>query len=363
MIKLEAEVTTLSHAVSQAARIAPNKGAAHDRAAGIVLEVSGFGDESLVVKATNLEVTYRQNVNVLDVSGDQKDATWRLPADLLAGTMSHLPIEGTKVMLADKGDGYVYLVSGKTKAKFRQIVGSSYPEWEPFDEALLKPATDFAKRAQQVAWAVDRKDHGALGGVHMTGDVMVATNRAALAIAPCSIPVEAPVTAPLQLIAGLIRNTGEVLLRATDDQLQVMTDHDTQITSTLIAPKFPDYSGINALAFPHSFTFQRDPVVEAIQRVLVIVKAERDVPVMKFDIADGAITLTCTVPEVGTITEELAISGGTEHSFKLTPTLLLDALNGTDRSVITLDHGADPLKPFRLTDDDGYVAILTPRAA
>lgn len=359
MITADFEVNTLNAAVQTAARIAPNKGSAFDKAAGIVVEVD-FGDPPATVRATDLDTTYFQKVAVLSVTGDQNKAIWRVPAALFAGALGHLPL-GSTVTLTDKGDSWLYLKCGKTKAKFRVIDADGYPELDWFDKSGLKPVEGFAKRINQVSWAANPKHHGVLRGVHITGDHMIATNGSAIAVTECSVPVAAPVTAVASQVAFLARNHPEVLI-AADDRLRVSLDHDTQVTSTLLAGAFPSLSALDRFTFPHEFTFSRDDLATAIERLLVVLAGERNIPIMTFNIEPDHIKLTTTVDEVGTIVDQLEVSADISHKFSLQPTVLLSAVKASDRQTLTFHHTDDPLHPFKVSDDDGYFAVLMPVA-
>lgn len=356
------ETATLADAVAKANRVAPTKGPAFDKAAGIVLAVdpNAVGDQAVVI-ATDLEVGYRQSMTVLEVS----DAvTWRLPASLFHGVMSTLPMHaGSTVRLADNGDGNVYFLSGKTKAKLNQIVGE-YPMVDPFDASKLVVAPDLARRLAQVGWAADARGSGVLSGVHLDGEMLIACNRSSLVMVPCIVPVDRPVTAPLVELAALIKNTSEVMIRAADDHLELMPDWHTQATSVIYTEQYPNVRGLMNDNSTGQMIVNADHLLAALERVLVLVKAER-YPVTTVVISENAMTLTVDVPGVGKVAAELDVVGGeTGEPFQISfsPDVLKMALMGSGRPHATIAYGPTRVSPLWLRDDNDYVSLMMPRA-
>jgi DNA polymerase III sliding clamp (beta) subunit (PCNA family) len=357
------EVPTLADAISKANRVAPTKGASLDRAAGIVIEVDPYNvNEPVLVKATDLEVTIRQHVNVLEM-GDEA-VTWRLPASLLHGIMSTLPMgSGNHVKLWDTGDSNVYFQCGKTKAKLRQI-GGDYPAIPAFDPALLVPAANLAQRLAQVAWACDgRGSGGVLSGVHMDGDFLFACDRASLAMVPCVVPVDRPVTAPLSDISAIIKNTSEVSIRASDRRLELMPDPYTQASSILFVEEYPNVKGLIRDTHTHELTVNSAAMLATLERTLVLVKSER-LPTTTITIGDAFLKMEMDVPEVGKVVDEIEVIGGsTGEPFVMafSPQTLKESLHASGRPTVTIQYGPDALSPVKLKDDAGFFSLLMPR--
>lgn len=363
MKKATFEVATLADAVNKASRIAPSKGSAFDRAAGVVLEVDPTEPDTVVIKSTNLQMSFWQRVNALSV-GDEA-ATWRLPSNLLNSIMGTLPMgSGSNITLAEKepSDGYVYFKAGKTKAKLRYILGD-FPEITPIDPTTLKPAAGFARRMQQVAWACDKNINGVLGGVHIDGTHLYACDKQVAARVPCLVPVEEPVTAPLAELSALIKNTSEVAMRATDTHVLLMPDEFTQMSSVLYATEYPQVGPLFAREqYNMTLTVQVERLMAALGRMLVLVKSER-YPVTTIEIERGVMRLEMEVPEVGRVDDEVEVEGGDHDTFRLafTPDNLTDALNASGRPKVTLDYGPTDLSQIRVRDDNDFVAVIMPR--
>jgi DNA polymerase III sliding clamp (beta) subunit (PCNA family) len=356
------EVATLADAIAKANRIAPTKGAAHDRAAGIVVEVDPSALEAVIVKSTDLDVTFRTVVSVLEL-GDEP-VTWRVPSQLFNGIMSTLPIgQQATVRLAENGDGNLYFLCGKTKAKLR-LIPAEYPSWSPFATDDLATVPGLARRLQQVAWATDSKGNGILSGVHIDGEYLYGCDRTNLAIVTCKVPVDRSVTAPLTDIASLIKNTSEVSMRAGRDRIELMPDSWTQTTCILFAEEYPNVRNLlNKVHSTGEVLVAAEALVAALDKMLVLVKSER-MPVTTIKIGDGTLSLEMEVPDVGKILDELEVVGGeTGETFVISfsPDALKNALMASGREKVTIKYGPTHLSPIVVEDDNEFMALMMPR--
>ena len=355
------EVATLADAVAKANRIAPTKGAAHDRAAGIVVEVNPNSLEPVILKSTDLDVTFRMVVNVLEV-GDEP-ITWRVPSQLFNGIMSTLPLGGqSTVRMAENGDGFVYFLCGKTKAKLRLITGD-YPLWEPFAMDDLTNVPGLARRLTQVAWATDSRGSGVFGGIHIDGEFLYGCDRQNMAMVPCVVPVDRPVTAPLSEITSLIKNTSEVAMRAGTHHIELMPDAWTQTTCVLFAEEYPKVRNLLKNNQSGEIGVVSETLTAALDKMLVLVKAER-YPTTTIKIGDGSLYLEMEVPDVGKIADEIEIVGGEKTDpFVITfsPDSLKQALAASGREKVTIKYGPTSLSPMLLTDDNQFLSLMMPR--
>lgn len=361
------EIAALADAVNKANRIAPNKGAAFDRAQGIVFDIDPlrFGEECLIM-STDLDVTFRAKVNFMEV-GDTK-CLWRISSSLVNGFMSTLVVgSGASVTLQEfaKDPSCLYFVSGKTKAKLRFISGD-FPTIDAYDPDQLATVPNFAKRLAQVVWACDAKgSSGPLAGVHLDGQRLIACDRQALAMVPCVVPVDRPVTVPLSDVSALIKNTAEVAMRADTFHLQIMPDAWTQATCVLIGDQYPNVVPLLKESYTKSFEISNEVWKNALERTMVMSKSER-YPVTTLEIGDGTLKIEIDAGEAGRIVDEIDIKGGQvseTEPFRVifTPTILQSALAASGRPTIMVDYGPTPFSMVRLRDDNEFQCIIMPR--
>lgn len=355
------ETATIADAVGKAARIAPSKGVAFDKSAGIVLEIEP-GSGIVVLRASNLEVTYREEVRALEV-GDEA-ARWRLPSELFADVLAGLPIgSGASTSLtADPKSGWIHLKSGRRRSRFSQIHGD-FPEFPKFDDTGLEAVPDFAMRVKQAAWAAD-KAQPPWSGVHIDGETITATDRYRLVRVPCAVPIEQPITVPMTILTPILRDTMMTRLKAEERRLLLMPDEYTQITSAIFDATYPTKERLEGVArkdFMAQIELDRQEFLDTLSAMLVMVKSER-YPRMHMDFHAGELQLFMQVPDKGEIedTIEVAYSGEDFH-IEVTPQYLTHALNASSRPKVTMKFGPLPTQNLGISDSDDYHAWIMPR--
>jgi DNA polymerase III sliding clamp (beta) subunit (PCNA family) len=355
-------VATLAAAVERAARIAPNKGAAFDKAAGIVLEVDPEA-QSAWLRATDLDVMYREEVRDVADYGDDR-VTWRLPSTLFAGILAGLPLD-KEVTIKDDGERRVRIFCGKKQAKLRTMPTDLYPEWPRVEADGLQEVPAFSQRVSQVAWAVD-KDRVPLVGVNIDGVNLNATDGYRMARVPCPVPLEEPVTVALSTLAPILKNLpGEVSLAATSETLLMRVGEEIEAICALFAKKYPDIQqAIDKRGeFSLNVRVHRQALYDAMNSMLVLVKNER-YPRMNFEFVEGSIALFMTVPETGDMTDVVDAEfddNDASLSIDFTPEYLLKALDGCSSEYVKLSLGPSNRAMVRVKDDD-YVAYVMPLA-
>lgn len=363
-MKIVCETGTLADAVNRAARVSPTKGAAYEKAAGVVIVFDGT---SVYVMATDLEVTYRQVFAPAHASPDP--FTWRLPAEVLSGFIGGLPMHdgSTVTMEFDSLQGQVVVSSKKTEARFNTIDLGGFPIPHLYPTTMLKPVEGFARRVQQVAFATDRKADGVLSGVHVTGSKLYGFDRSRLAVVDCTVPVAKAVTVPLAPLAGVMRNTADLRVGVIDDRLVIQPDDDTQASTIIFADKYPDVEGLlkRLSAMTGRCTFSIDSMTSALGRMMVLVRDQRYPRVdVTYDPGSQSIRLDMFVKGLGQMKDEFEctlenISKTVTYTY--TPTYLLEGLAQCAGPNIVMELGEDPLKPCTLDDADGFRYMFMPR--
>ena len=359
MTSVTCETTTLADAVMRAARVAPNKGAAFDKASGILLEVTPAMTPALRVKATDLEVTYFQRVPTTKAEGDP--TKWRVSSKLFADIAAALPLgSGSQVTLANDGD-QVVVTSGDVKAQLRTMDAERFPAIRPFDPTGMEEVDDLPRRLDQVTWATDPKG-GVLSGVYVDGDYLTACDRIRAAFVPCKVPVVEPVVVPMRTVNGLLRSLSSVKVRATSQALELMPDADTQIRCTLMLEVFPDVRSITRDDFAVEIGVDREALVNSVNRLRLVARGERYSMVrVVADEAAAKLDLSLEVKGVGRMDDSVTatVKGG-DFKFNVGPNNLLDALESSKRTDITLSVGPNADHAFRVTDGDDYEAWIMP---
>jgi DNA polymerase III sliding clamp (beta) subunit (PCNA family) len=359
-------VPLLADAVAKAARIAPTKGAAFDKAAGIMFEV--YPDHA-VVMATNLDTTYRQEVaamNAVDIDAAEP-ARWRMSSILLPNLLAALPMgEGSTVRFVDQYDKSIRIMSGATIAKLALLV-TDFPTIRKFDTAGMASANDLAARLASVSWAVDKKSDTCKGGIHVDGERLVATDGYKLAMIPCEAPVEAPVTVAAASLAHLLKSATDVRIRAEGTTLCMSLDGETQATTRIYGDAYPKYSVLFRDSFSGSVSVHRQTWIDVIQRMLTVIGNDK-FPHLSLTM-DGSMKkmiLDIVAPTGDRIRDAVPFSGEFSGNVVLGcgPGMLLQGLQASNSESVTFDFGhEDPERvnkvTLNLSDPSGYQAFIS----
>lgn len=346
MTSVTFETATLQVAVKKAARIAPSKGAAFDKASGIVIDVQ---DESVVLRATNLDVYYMEWVDFTAREGE--NVSWRLPASVLNEIVGNMPISsGSTVTL--KQEGRMLLFScGRLRGKLAIMDIIYYPIWYAFDPDEMFTAQNFGGRMAQAEWAAD-KTQIPICGLYMDGNVLVATNRFQLAIV--DMPIEnfgQPITFPAGILSTVLKQTGDIEIGVDSNQLLLMPDEHTQIRAVVYDVPYPDYKSILARAIlPQSVTLDKTIVTTLINQAMSMVGSNRN---PKIKVFIGREQLACMLEgDLGHIGNVVDIPGQALHErveIHFTPSYLTQAIEASSGERFDLKYNPEKV--------DGMVAI------
>jgi DNA polymerase III sliding clamp (beta) subunit (PCNA family) len=357
--KCQFYVATFAAAVERAARIAPNKGIAYDKAAGVILKVDP-DEQSACLLSTDLEVMYREEICDVKDYGDEA-VEWRLPSDLFSGIIGGLPLD-KNVSIRDDGPRQVRIQCGRKQAKLRTMAADLFPQWSRVDRSALKPVPSFAHRVSQVAWATDR-DAAPLTGVHIDGTHLTATDKYRLARVPCDVPVDEPVTVAMRVLAPVLKGLlGDVCIGATARHMLLTVGDEIEVTCVLYEKKFPSVAKALREDFTLTAKVHRETLVDSVSSMLVLVKQER-YPRMEIDFEEGAISMFMTVPEVGDMNDiiEAELEGTFPFSVTYNPEFILRALEATSGEYVYWGLGPNRMQISRIKDGD-YIAYLMPLA-
>lgn len=352
------ETATIADAVKKAARVAPAKGQAFDKAAGILLEIA---PDVSTIKATNLEIFYTEWIDPVEVEGM---STWRLPAQLLASVLGSLPIGSNRTVTFEQNDRVLKLSAGRTRAQFNLIDPEYYPVWLPFDPDDLIVVPDMGGRIAQVSWAASKNPAEApFCGVHFNGDLAIATDRYRFSVAPLKVALERPVTIPGSTLTQVLNNTGEVSIGFDDRQMLVLPDEHTQIRCITYDQSYPKIDRVMKRDHPENVTLKKTELLEIINRALNFTGSDRT-PTMRVYIGSEEIAVMMTNTEIGMLGDVVEVPGQATHKrleLKFTPKNLIDALTNAPNEEVTLCY--DPEKPgnFRIDGGSGYEAWIAPR--
>jgi DNA polymerase III sliding clamp (beta) subunit (PCNA family) len=369
MTRVVFETATIADAIKKAERIAPTKGSAFDKAAGIVLTIdpkSGL----VVVRATDLRVYSMEWVTSLSIEGDEV-VEWRVPSKLFATVLAGLPIGTEKtVTLEEVTNGrnrFVQLTSGRTKAKFNLMVTDYYPVWDVFNPDDLFEVDDVGGRIAMVEWSASKADDPPLSGVHFDGKVVKATDQYKLTIAPLLMPsLTEPITVPAGILGQILKQTGEVQLGVRDDGLLlIMPEPTVQIMATVFGLDYPDTARIeNFRERPNRVKVHKAPLLEIMRRANAFSGNER-FPILRIFFGKEEIAVMMDTKEVGVLADVMDVPGYCDHprvEMRFGPSNIIDAIDHVPNEVLTIGYDKEnPKAPVHIDGGSGYEAWIMPR--
>lgn len=362
-MKVTFENATIADSIAKAARVAPTKGHAFDKASGIIMELNP-SDNTVQLRSTNLEVFYLEIVDTIDVD---EAGTWRLPSGILAQIMAKLPIGSGKSLTMEQFGAEVHLKSGRTVAKFRLNDHTVFPEWKAFDPDKLDVVADLGARIKQVDWAAEDNFEAAYAGIHLDGAYAWATDTIRLVRVPCvAEPIYKPITIPSGVLNPIISNLRDVAVGIEEGHFILMPDPSTQIRTVLYAREYPSLriSKVFERTWPDAFKVKKSSMLEIMDRAAVFAQNDR-APQMKFYIGKGELAVQCTDQELGLLGDVISLEGQADHArsvMTFTPKNLQQALTAAPSEQVEVWYDKEDAHfPVKIDGGSGYEAIVMPR--
>lgn len=362
MTKVVFENATIQDVISKATKIAPTKGGAFDKAAGLMIEVDAEEGE-ITVRATNLDVYYMEVTDAVEIEG--ASCKWLLPSDIIAAFASKLPIGSGKQVTFESDGGQLTLKTGRTRAKIHLIHNPYYPEWETFDPDNLSPVAKFGDLLELVQWAAEKSATPPLNGISIDGEYAFATDRFKLARVPLKAgAVYKPVIIPVSVTKVLNKHMGDVEIGLDDSNMLIMPDDSTQIRAVLMAAQPPPVMRLFHGEEPNVVKFKKGNLLEIIERAMIMSGRERT-PALRMFLDKERIAVLMVDEHAGQLGDVIDVPGyclHDQHQIIFSPRTLLDALNRAPNDDVELWYNlSDPIKPVRIEGGSGYQVIVVPR--
>ena len=363
-IPLVVDTPDLMDAVRKAATVSAARGAARDKAGGIQFEVQ---PPDLLIKATDLETTYRCAIPLVNFEGHLPDP-FRLPAAILAKYLAQLPMDpGSRVTITFRNfDSKVQLECGASKATLAVIAGE-FPTINAFDLSGLGEVDGLAHKLRQVQWAC-HPDSEPLSGVHIDGKRLIGCNQASLATVACEVPVDEPLTAPLGGVTAALRgHAGPMGLALQGRKLLLVPEPSTQFGTTTYATSYPDIDQVIAHTNSNRVTLiSKELLSGALARINAMCSDER-YPRLDIYIEGKTINLETHVDQIGKVEDVAYMEDELEYEldFSLNPETLATAVGHASSTTLLIAWPPESLtqqsKGFvRIEDGNGYLACLAP---
>jgi DNA polymerase-3 subunit beta len=291
--------------------------------ANVLIEANGDGKVDLV--ATDLEVGLRSRC----VASVAKGGALTIPAKKLYEIVRALP--DTDIRIQSGAKGAVKVAAEKFNSRMQTLPREDFPtlpDATAETRSVTLPRASLREMVGKTQFAITGEDtryflNGALFVLGAETMTLVATDghRLALVSSPrhrAEASGESPgdenaegefeSILPKKTLWELTRllSDGEEDVRYTCGENHLFFDVDgRQLISRVIDAQFPAYQRVIPKTNDKTIEFERDRLTSAIKRVALL-SSERSRAV-KFHIAQGAVDVTSSSPEVGEATETLAV--------------------------------------------------------
>lgn len=364
MTKVVFEVAALASALGNAAKVAPTRGEAFEKAAGIMLDITA---EECIVMATDGLVRYSTWLTPDSFDGDNKQVSWRLPARIFADVVGKLRSVRNKTLTLEQpaGQGQVILSHGATKATFMLMHDENYPRWHPFSPDDMHEVVGLAKAVSMVLPCVAKTGEPPLVGVYLDGEQVIATDRYKFAVSPCQVPVKEPMVIPPAAITSVLKNNDIIKMRVEGSQIYIMPDEYTQISMTAYGVEYPPIQKILRRDWPVMSEIPKQGLLDTIDLVSTMTGADR-MPVLICIFGKQQVAVMVANEEVGRIGHVLdtpeAFDLPTRVEKRFNPDHLMPALNGVVGEKLTIGFDPDNKTfPIYFRGGDGVEFWVSPR--
>ena len=349
----------LHEALSRANKVAPTKGNAHDRAAGIQID---FRLDEAHVRATDLDVTFYQKIPVEQVS---EECVLRL-SGVVPPFVASLSMDKNQVIRFFRAENKRIIVQyGKTRTKATiPTITGEYPTVHWFDYEQMSDASELGNKIASVAWATEDDASGVLSGIKIDGKWLEALSSKNAARIQCEIESDVTVIAVLKSLVPLVKSGSRLRMMTQEGRIVVALDEMTQVTSTTVLGEWPNLvERLERFEFPNSVTIRKTRFTEALSRVLSFVRNDR-LPRVRVTLTSDSIDCVLTGTLNGDVQDSCAINSrsGIEEdvTFYFNPTWLLEAIDTFPGASVKIEYNGS-LQPIRLTEPStSYEAYVMP---
>lgn len=364
MSSVSFDTPTFVEAIQRAARVAPSKGSAYDKAGGIVIEVFPGDELPVVIRATNLDVYYMQWIEA-DVRDLVEPVAWRVNASVLAALAGALPNgNGKRVSMEQDGRKLVIKSAPRMVSKIPIMSMGGYPIWSAFNPDGLTDAHNLGNTLQRVEWAAAETNDVILSGVRFDGKSVVATDRYRIATMELKTEMDFEFVLRAKALTSVLPPSGHVKVGFDSDMLLVMPDDNTQIKVLAMAGDYPSVERIMERDKPNEVRVSKLRLAELINRALAVRGADR-APLLRLFLGREEVAVMLKNEDYGSLGDVLDVPGYCSHGrieLTFTPETVLAALQNSPGDDVTIKYDVNkPDRPIYLSGNQTYECWIAVR--
>lgn len=333
----------------------------------IYLEASG---SQLRLVATDLEYLSLEAVIEAEVL---EEGAITVPARLLADVTNALPNDDVR-LTADETNG-INISCGRSRYDIRGLSAADFSTLPTIGQAteLELEQGKLLMILERTVFATSRDETrpiltGALFRLNEQTLEVVATDTYRLALQ--SLPMEEPFTESRSAIVSrralteLMRilsadSTEPAKVRFSDNQVEFKVGRIT-LGSRLIEGQFVNYGKVVPSSFERKVSCNIKEYSAALHRALIVAREDANRVVLKTE--DGALKITASSADVGSVSEEIPVRlEGEDAEIAFNARYVLDMLDAIDATEVAMELSgplnSGALKP---AGDEGYLYVLMP---
>jgi DNA polymerase-3 subunit beta len=330
---------------------------------GILFSASG---DSLVMSATDLEISVRAGVKASVGAEGETVAAGRLVADIVRS------MPESAITLETSAPDLLTISGAQSSFKVKTLAADDFPKFPEIAEGdrVSIPAGIFTSVVRQVSKAVSRDEtRPVLTGilVSLTGPrlKMVATDSYRLAVKEMDLPEAVAENSEfivpgkaLEEVSRLLGDNEAVSLGFSDNQV-ILEFGDVVYVSRRIEGAYPNYNQLLPAEYTSRLIVDRHELTDGVKRVALL--AQHNAP-LRFAMSEATLTLSASTPDVGEATEALMVqTEGNDMEIAFNPAFLIDGIASSESESVAVEM-TSPVKPavFRSAGDDSFLYLLMP---
>ncbi|AKJ72484.1 DNA polymerase III sliding clamp beta [Gordonia phage Amore2] len=364
---IEFNNATLADAIKRANTVAPTRGREFDMFKGFVFDINP-DEEFVTLRATNGELYYTEYLYPVNMEVDQA-VSWRVSSVSTPGIISNLSVKGN-IKMKDEG-GKIRMTSGRMKATTPLIRGGEYPDIEHFlyEPENMIQMTGLGARMDLVGWATTNDGMPPRCGVYMDEDYLCATNGIALVRVPNEYKFKdgrENVVIPYQLVAPILRTLEEVEVGVIGNHLVMSPTEDILIKCTMFDPGFDPVNRVMEKEYEASISFNRDEVVNALNRVSKVGRADRQIALDVFIVGEMMTLAIRDRDSSEEIEESILLIEDAPHDelvrYIFSIEFFTEAISKSPTKELTMFYNpSKPVSVVKVQAVGGYEAAIMPR--
>jgi DNA polymerase-3 subunit beta len=268
-------------------------------------------ENALVIKSTDIKVNFETKIPITVV----EEGSTTVFGDKFLGILNRIP-DGE--MEFDQKDGKILIKPAKKKIEFqlRSIASDKFPEFPESDKnnAFDLPVKDFKEMINQTIFAVSDDEiryfmNGVLFEKQENKFIMVGTDGRRLAYIDIEVDTGTKdftgIIIPPKILNIILKRAGEegLISISISDNMIFFKFGAYQFSSVLIEGQFPNYRRVIPESQSYSFVLSRIEMIEALNRVSLMVEQKSRRIYMK--VSSGAIFISSEESDIGDAKEEI----------------------------------------------------------